>query len=1008
MNSKLLQSFAGALATEFVGRTDLRQTLRQSILKAGPGIQVLALVGKGGIGKTRLERDLLDWIQTQPNLVGPRELIDLYHYVYHIPTELAHKIVGGLTNLNVNNSCFQKYNEQRDEMCLQRIRGFNGGPKSEEVLEAFECAIYEFTQKQRLVIVLDTAERLLYSYEKAACWKWLMKSLPKWGNVTLLLAGRDNCKPLLAELSAEIIEVGKFSEQDSLDYFEAAIRAANHVNARNIAQNIQALPLEMRRQVHEQSQGQPIRLAILVALLSMGAPTTFNAEEETLISELKESGDIGDTIVELGRLPRGATRYLLSEILGLTLEETQERIEAVKGLAFVKCRVEEGEETLFLHDEIYQMLENHVFKSTVNDQPRALEVNQQAIKYYREKLRDGVRQVNLAYDPIEKSAYDLANPPDQRDEEQLKLLTDILGRQHDLIADRVFYQFRTLWRDGFRTYYRYLQIALSAGDLQLFLQLQAEADNALRFCEPNESERELIEGALLMSPVIEAWICGKYPQLLIEAVALRQKYPERFASTSQTGWADGLSIFEAMVRIYRAEKSEEDWDVAEKTLSQIIQKLSAEPEPECELRKLESIHWHRLAILAMAHQEFGFLKLQQWHLRQANTSFTQAIELWRELKIQAMHARVLNDRGHALGLLGQVRDGKILVNDALNMRRKIGRRGPVALSLNTLGIIHRLSGEYDDALTMSWRAYHLASFLETNRPQGLALTALAEAIRRRTTVDLDNYDMEKILKDLRQAGDWAAEAQAIFKQSSQKTNEVRAWIEIGCALRDQVRYIAKESLVTEENRNRMEELAVSSENALRTAHRLAISLYDQADALVNMAWLAHYSNNNPLLDEAVAGVLQTIPTEYQWFNPKAPGDRVKQEEANEANLWQQLGKLYILLGFRELQLFSRLEAQNRDKQSQDNLIAAGYYHAIGLQYSSLYSEHYPPLARARDQMYNAYKALNRSELGDVGTGILRFEGDFKPLLPQKGSAMRQFLEDFALWREAPKPSPYSN
>jgi len=175
-----------------------------------------------------------------------------------------------------------------------------------------------------------------------------------------------------------------------------------------------------------------------------------------------------------------------------------------------------------------------------------------------------------------------------------------------------------------------------------------------------------------------------------------------------------------------------------------------------------------------------------------------------------------------------------------------------------------------------------------------------------------------------------------------------------------------------------------------------------------MAWLAHYSNNNPLLDEAVAGVLQTIPAEYQWFNPKVPGNRVKQEEANEANLWQQLGKLYILLGFRELQLFSRLEAQNRDKQSQDILIAAGYNHAIGLQYSTLYSEHYPPLARARDQMYNAYKALNRIELGDVGTGVLRFEGDFKPLLPQKGSAMRQFLEDFALWREAPKPSPYSN
>jgi len=994
MNVKLLQGFVAALATEFVGRKELRQTLHQRILEAPPGPQVLAMIGNGGMGKTRLERDILEWGRTQPGLLAAKDLVDLYHYVYHTPTGLADQLVKELEGCD---NCFDHYHALRSEMDLQRLGGFSNAEKSEEALKAFISAIRKCSENRRLVIVQDTAERLKYFQQRAVCWEWLVKSLPDWGNVTLVMAGRTECRPLMNEVGAEIFPVGAFNEQDSLDYFDAAVRSARSVGAQDVARNIEALTPAMRRKAHEQAQGQPIRLAMLVALLSMGALPSTDAEEDILISQLIETPDLGETIVALGRLPRGATRQLLGEVLELPSQEAEMRFEAVKGLAFVKPRIEEDEETLFLHDEMYAMLDRQVY-SQMDDRARAKKINQLAVDYYRRKLLAGVDQVNLAYKPIEEAEYNPQEPPKPQGEEQLRKLADLLGWQQALIADRVFYRFRWDWAGGFRYYYTYLQIAISAGDFPLYLQLQAEANAALAI-SPSESELELLEGALQMSPVIETWIRGNYSRVLEEAKKLRETYPARFVSGDQTGWADGLNVYEAFARIYRARKDEQDWEFANDILTKVIDHLSGEPMPECDWKELAADHWHRLAVLAMAYQERGYLKSQQGHLRQAEEDYFEAVQMWRDLKIEATHARALNDRGYVLSLLGQHTDVKALVIDALAMRKRIGRRGPVALSLNTLGIINRFLGDYAGALTMSWRALHLATFLGATRAKGLALTALAEAIRRQVTAD-SSATLSVRLRDLEQAEKWAAEAQEIFKHRGEKSREVRAWIEIGCARRDQVRYLMAEIVTPDQtaaHQSKIKALTDAGITALRTAFDLAqgLSLYDQIDALVDLAWLAHYSNNDELLQSVWHQALKIIPAEYQWFDPDRKAATIRQDEAPEASLWQQLGKLYMLLGFRALRTFEI----TRDLAV---LSQAAHNHAIGLQYSNLYSENFPPLLHARQQMYDAYKPFNRHELEAVAAGVLRFESEFKTELHREPSAMHRFLQNFALWR-TPQP-----
>ncbi len=992
-----LKDFVATLSTEFVGRSDLRSQIRQEITQAEPGIQVLALIGDGGIGKTRLQRDLLEWAKTQTTISAASDLVDMYHFSYHTPTGMADRLVEVLSVCSKN---FEEYNSLRRKRELIRSGGSNSSLLNDDVLASFVRAVRECSAQKRLVIVIDTLEKLIYFQEqRAACWYWLKESLPSWGNITLILAGRSSCQPLAKELGAKIIPVGAFSEQDSLDYFDAAARAAHKAKSSDIASYIDQFPEEFRRKAHIQSRGQPIRLALLISLISIGILPPSDTEEQRLIKELIETPDLGETVVALGRLPRGATLELLCEILEIDKEEGQRRFDAVKGLAFVKPLQEAGEETLFLHDEMYTMLNKQVYSHPI-DRTVALRSNRIAVDYYRRRLKEGITQVNAVFKPIEQINFEPDISPGTRtlhEDDRVKEVAKLLGWQQALIINRVYYRFRADISGGFRYYHRYVQEAISSNDITLYLQLQAEAVIALSMCK-NDQERNLIEGALCIAPVIESWTRSNYNDVIEHAKQLRVNFPLFFGLHNKGGWADSLRVREARARVYRA--VENDWSKADYLLEEVIRNVSQIPLPNNQQLEEDPILWHKLSVLGLAYQTRGYLESQRGRLRQAQNDYDKAIQLWRLLKIYVEHARSLNDRGYALSLLGKSNDAKTLIKDALNMRRQIGRRGPVALSLNTLGNIYRHLGDYENALIEGWRALQLARFLGDTRTVGLSYIGLAEARRRQVSTDVDQ---ETRLHNLRQAEDWAVMAQKIFEERAETSRRVRALIEIGCARRDQVRYLIAEIGAQEDPKQYQKQIGIlarSSENALRTALKLAaeLSTYDRADALIDLAWLAHYENNDSLLEEAISQALKIIPVEYHWFEPKSTScaGKIKPTTASEAGLWQQLGKLYVLLGFRSLLSFKPDRTNNLDDISQ-----AAYYHAMGLQYSALYSDNYPPLIQARQQMYEHYKLFNRSEHEAAAKGVIKFEGEFKEELGNEISAMRNFLINFSLWCEPP-------
>ncbi len=166
------------IAAEYPGMTrtprpinrekELRQ-VREAL--QGQGTRVLCLRGRGGIGKTYLLRAVLSWCQPEgewyfPELLAPPPelLVDLYHTMYHTVPGLTAGLRQGLINapegvLRAFDAAYQEWQQKRFGLAgmlkeLETLR--------ERIGEAFLEDLNGISRSHRLVLALDTVERLMY------------------------------------------------------------------------------------------------------------------------------------------------------------------------------------------------------------------------------------------------------------------------------------------------------------------------------------------------------------------------------------------------------------------------------------------------------------------------------------------------------------------------------------------------------------------------------------------------------------------------------------------------------------------------------------------------------------------------------------------------------------------------------------------------------------------------------------------------------------------------------
>jgi hypothetical protein len=998
----------GAYATpRLVGRDDVINQVVDWIAAAGKHPQMIFIFGQGGIGKTRLLVSLQSVVKQQ-NIFAAKDLIDLYDTIYHSQIGLVRAIHNRLA---LPEEMFENYEqEERLLAAMEEIGAIVDLYKQrKEALEDFVKELRIFASEQRVVIMLDTAERLIYVTDEIADmqahiaegWQWLVQEFRNWENVTLIIAGREEAQPLLFHVADNTsIDIRKltlqpFSFEESDDYFDAAAEVADSKGEKQTANLLRNWPLELRQQIHTSAGGRPILLALMADIATIRGSEVADALKDTLTSKHMLSNDLEDVVIELliqttglgdclklvGRLPKGVSKDLLMLIMigqGLPKHKVEEYISTLYTLSFVKQR----DDRIFLHDEMYAILERKYYRD-VFDRASANSVLDRVIQHLNAEYEAVIREQNELFEPVEM----------QRDSDLLnrERLGELMIKRRMLLPEILYYRLRRDAVRGFKHYFRYSFEAIISGDTSLDIELLAALLAFAKDRDPSKSEaiidnleRELIVGVAIIRPVARALAENNLDEAVRQAQRLRIEHSKALTSGAP-GTEAILGVWEAYARIYRAK--EEDSQVAkfllDSAISNVEKALQVDP---LEANLSEAKRWRSEGVLAFAYQVRGYLNWAFNALQEANHDYRNAIKIWRRLKVYVNLGTSLNDLGFVRAEQGFIDDAQALVIEALEIRQQLGARAAVGYSLNTLGLIHLFNGSYQLAIERSAQANSL--FTALNYPRGIILSriALAEANRRYsgTRYALSPYKQAEFLYKARK---YAQDAYKDAQTTREKLRQIDALIELGCTARDLARLNLKFSSVVKESIERLADdcrryLLQAAENASEIGLK-----YRQLDALVNLAFLEFAIHNLAQARYMTISTLKEFPSEYQI--DRATGSPSIARKLAQVQIWSQLGKLYSLYGQIALEEYN--DNSSYEKNSV-KLYEVVHYFLLSLQYSAMHNQASPVMTQARDLIYRCLKTLNSDELKTVERLINTLEQTYKI----ERSELRQLLDDRAL------------
>ncbi|MDX9865406.1 MAG: AAA family ATPase [Anaerolineaceae bacterium] len=959
--------------TTLVGREALLQDIRNKIDTAPLGPQIIFLSGDGGIGKTRV-LEVLQKELDRENYFIPDEIIDFYQPKMHTATGLSARIYG--TSSDEVKSCLDAYADARENLKIPRYAGDVGVDKlRQESLNAFINGIHKCSQKKRTVVFLDTAEQLVYS-EKifADVWNWILESIQRWGNVSLILAGRPGKTKtdLLFEqvqkksISVHFHKIPELTIAGAKAYFGAVVKACEADGDFQLAERVINLSGTHQELAHKCSNGRPILLALLVDYLSVGEhpevlETLRNQEEleNILINRFIEDSEIGDMLRAMGRAPKGVDEDLLAKLLDISINEAAQKIKNICRFSFVKQPPHT--DRWFLHDEMYSMLNKHIFNSPYDSFDED-DANIAIGDYYRDLLIAIKGELTWAYFALEEG------------DEKISLvdtLPEINDRRREALLELMYYQLRQDVVNGFQGFYRNACEVVAAMHIRLTAEMRSFLEDE-SVSEDVKLRREFIEAVLEAENIRRLWIEQKPSEAKEATLELNGKL------ISSTDDLVGVSVSLQNWEAYYQNIDLNDFEIAEKLLKDSIEKLNFVVQDAKEEKYLEDVKvWHAGIVYGYAWWLIGFLKRNQYMTKDAIASYQEAVRHFRNANIDIYLAGALNDLGYALCEEGNWHDAKPLVNEALEKRRALGSLVPVGRSLNTMGIIERYEGSYSTAIKYNEAALRVFKAANHKSGQGLALTALANSYQRLAYTVGDEGEIARInkIKYYRDAIGFSEEAVDTLREIGATRPMADALKELGCACRNLVHYKRKYPLLIEES---LDELKGKSLTVLQEALSLADNdPYRKLEAEINIAYLGFYAGDEDLYNQSIAAAKKLVPEKYKI------DDELQLEDQQMRLFWTQLGKLHMLQGRHALEV-------------DDDFDGAIEYFAKGLECNNKYKDHYPGMQQAETHVYNILKVKRYKELLSVSKIVKKFEEEHNL---QGRSFIRQRLSTRSLWVE---------
>ncbi|MFN8495453.1 MAG: ATP-binding protein [Caldilineaceae bacterium] len=823
----------------------------------------------------------------------------------------------------------------------------------------------------------------------------------------------------ISDARQRIVELGGLSRPGADEYFEKLIEAlASNGASEQALQLRDEIDADLRTAFYNLTGGSPITLAMAIQLFIDGATEALpdlvhqqldqpalpipNAQQRlqlALIKALAEYQTFGPISI--------AVRYMAPARKGLTPDRLQALLRqllpnqpeiAFKALfqelecqIFVK-RLPDG--SLVLHDKVADWMEEGLYRE---DEDRLSLVYRALVEIYRQEIAELDHSIDLlipiAYptasiEEDEMSQADSqANPQmDPFAEEQARKLQQQRRVRRNRVIEQMAYALRGDPGQGYKIYYELAEEAFNVGRMDYETQIRSDFLGWWLYEQPAESGqfkyRKQAEQEGLGEALINADFAIRAVQRTYSSEASAKSPAERARSATAlverilTATQKGsftiprfaiilLNVYADMARGQLAGSDQEIEAVRQAFAGHIQQlgkllKQKKHPQTSIDLEI-----FLLLSAQAFAYYELGFFERNHGNYGEAIKNYTRSLLPYRELNFEINEARSLNDKAYALAVVGDSHSAEIAVNNALNLRKRLGFSFPIGLSYNTLGIVQMLSDRPVTALRNNGYARRIFQALNHDFGQMIACRALSEASRREAERVMD--DRLRYQQRLNEAVHWGGVATSFARNllTSKDVQLVDILIEYGSAYRDLARFCWQNpDLYTNLTYNPAQASEDLLQEAVGVAQNISGARPQLVDALIDLAYLHYYAffderqDKVTVLNQAERDIrfaFKEIPESYRdLYDPK--------HRALAKSLtvyWAHLSKVHGLLVIIEQQRIKLLHAQHAEESErqphEENLLREAI---LTLYFRSLLESNVRNVRRSNQIVYEAFQAFS--------------------------------------------------
>ena len=931
--------------SHLIGRADLLNELRAAINDPSGKCYTFYFNGKGGIGKTRLLKEI-DVIKStwKGRPFRSTKIIDLYHAVNHSPSGLRGAIVDGL---DPGNEFFHGYRLARKEHRDQRDAGLFGAPLEElrqKAIAKFQEEYESLSKKYRLVIRFDTLELIQHESDvvQRVCQvddtdtiikHWMLNQLIKLPNTVILFAGRPQppSQQQIIELFGEVFvaaghQFKRFDLQTfSRDETEAYLEDLYQQRPKELTP---VLTAKNKEKLYEVTKGRPIYLALLVDFANWRVSEPFpEPVDETdlrrkLVDMLERDNrlpvEMADMINLLVVARKGLDYKLLKHLVGdqWSPEKMHESMEQVRQLAIVKVREDSSEKNikvdvehiqLFLHDEVYDLFDEY-YKEDQHYGEKFIATRD----YYRNKIDPNITAQEREEWQTAQLYYEFQVDPRVGYYQCYARWDEEVIKTHEVDADM------RLRDEGLRFMNRYTSQYSDFKAIRVLASVNRDdidRDCAVRWVKRYVSRGEMNKA----SQVAEAIRNSKESVFNWDVID-----DPLYKAGLLTAWGESL--------VYTADKQTEAFAI----LREAIQMLNTERHWNDDQK------WWQARILGRAYNNIGYLHRTEGRYGLARQQYQHALKQFTEAQILDEEADTRNNLAFVLACLGRLTAARKHIEQSLKFRESDKKPYPLALGKNTLGYIYILEDLLDYGISRSKEALKTFEDFRAPRGVGLACINLGFGFRKKG-------DRWKLGEPLSDAEKYFGEAVTSLKRAiaifSEDVREpIRLWEalnELGSVYCDWGWLARQEengwqvALEYYDQAIQYQEKAKEIVESKGLKFQLADALDDLAQVhsdrsflLIQMDRKQDAQQGRAMADALLDRVEQMIPSEFKLIPGKGFGEAPEPGEA----YWLSLGKVHLwrsIWMFRDLDASKVSDNQRQEKQTSAilNLIeAVAYFH----------------------------------------------------------------------------------